>query len=233
MGRRTLLLTAAVVIAALGTAMVFLYVNGVNARALENQKPVRVLVAKDQISAGTSVEAAQAAAAFDVKEISRDSAAAGALSALTPIEHFVALSTIFPGEQILAAKFGPTGSNSSLQIPDGQLAISVQLDDPARVSGYVSAGSKVAVFVTLDDKSRLLLPAVEVIAAGGTTLVPNDNASEEQVPKTLVTLAVDQRQYQQVLYASTHGQLYFALLGKNAKPSAAVPGTDNGNLFAN
>jgi pilus assembly protein CpaB len=246
MGRRTLLLIAALAVAAVGTSMVFLYVNGVNTRALDNQEPVRVLVAKTQISAGTSVTDAQAAAAFDVKEISRDSAAPGALSDLAPIEKFVALSTIFPGEQILVAKFGPPGSTNTLPVPDGKLAISVQLDDPARVSGYVSAGSKVAVFVTIEnkggEKSRLLLPEVEVIAAGGTTLVPSatsdsgetgDTASADQVPKALVTLAVDQEEYQKVFYASTHGQLYFAMIGKDGKPSTTVPGTDIDNLFEN
>jgi pilus assembly protein CpaB len=239
MGRRTLLLIAGLAVAALGTTMVFLYVTGVNARALEDQKPVRVLVAKTQISAGTTVEQAQTAAAFGVKEISRDSAASGALSSLAPIKDFVALSTIFPGEQILAAKFGPPGATSSLSIPDGLLAISVQLDDPARVSGYVSPGSKIAVFVTIDDKgtekSRLLIPEVEVIAAGGTTLVPSDagdGAAAEPVPTALVTLAVDQKQYQKLFYASTHGQLYFAMLGKDAKPLTSVPGTDIDNLFA-
>jgi pilus assembly protein CpaB len=45
MGRRTMLLVAAFVVAALGTTLVFLYVNGVNDRAVADQKQVRVLVA--------------------------------------------------------------------------------------------------------------------------------------------------------------------------------------------
>jgi pilus assembly protein CpaB len=240
MGRRTLLLIAALVVAALGTTMVFLYVNGVNDRALANQRPVQVLVAKTQINAGTSVADAQAAAAFELKEISKASAARGAVSDLSPLANLVALSTIYPGEQILAQKFGPAGSVSALPIPDGKLAISVQLGDPARVAGFVSPGSKVAIFVNIarggQEQTRLLIPEVEVIATGASTLVPTTTSTggatqTEQLPKALITLAVDQRQYQQVFFASTHGQMYFALRGKDPKLSTTVPGTDSGNLF--
>ncbi|MGZ4589853.1 MAG: Flp pilus assembly protein CpaB [Actinomycetes bacterium] len=238
MGRRTLLLITALVVAALGTTMVFLYVNGVNDRALAGQKPVRVLVAKSTINAGTSVADAQAQAAFVPKEISSSSVARGALSDLKPIENKVALSTIFPGEQILLEKFGDAGSTTSLQIPTGKLAITVTMDDPSRVAGYVSAGSKVAVFLSIDingkPTTKLLLPQVTVIGANGQTLSPTTSGSAgtpTDVPKALVTLAVDQSEYQKVLYASSHGKMSLALLGKNAQLNPAAPGTSIDNLF--
>lgn len=248
MGRRTLLLIAALVVAALGTTLVFLYVNGVNDRALANQRPVRVLVAKSQISLGTTVEDAQAAAAFETKEISRDSAAPGALSSLSPVKGQVALATIFPGEQILAAKFGQSGSTSSLPIPEGKIAVSVQLGDPARVAGFLAPGSQVAVFLTIGDgrgagggpaagpeETRLLLPRVEILATGETTVVPSTASAggtqTESLPKTLITLAVDQTQYQKVVYGSGHGQMYLGLLNGSSKVSPAVPGTNANNLF--
>ena len=39
MGRRTLLMIAAIVIAALGAGMIFLYVQGINDRAQADQEP--------------------------------------------------------------------------------------------------------------------------------------------------------------------------------------------------
>jgi pilus assembly protein CpaB len=239
MGRRTLLLIAAMVVAAVGTTMVFLYVHGVNSRALKDQEPVRVVMAKKAISAGTSGADASAAAAFEVKEISKSSAAPGAISDIAPIADLVALAPIYPGEQILTSKFGESASSSALPIPDGKLAISVSLGDPARVAGYVGPGSTVAVFLSTTDKGRqttqLLLPEVEVIAANGKTVVPDtatgDAAAAAPAPGALVTLAVDQEEYQKVLFATKAGELYFALMGKDAKPSLGVPGTTAENLF--
>lgn len=238
MGRRTLLLIAALVIAALGTTMVGFYVHGVNARALQDQEPVRVLVAQKPISAGTSVADAQAAAAFVEREVSKKSAAPGAVSDLAPIESLVALAPIFPGEQILTSKFGESVSSSSLPIPDGKLAISVELGEQARVGGYVGAGSTVAIFLTTTDKgkevTRLLLPEIRVIAANGQTVVPpaaSDGTAAAPTPGGTVTLAVDQEEYQKVLFATKHGELYFALMGKDAKPNLGEPGTTADNLF--
>jgi pilus assembly protein CpaB len=241
MGRRTLLLVAALVVAALGTTMVFLYVNGVNDRALAEQKPVRVLVAKTQIAAGTPVRDAQAAAAFATKEVSASSAADGALSDLTPIVDMVALSTIFPGEQILTAKFGQPGDTSVLPIPEGKMAVSVQLGDPARVAGFVSPGSEVAIFLTIggagdDDVTRVLLPKVQVIATGATTVVSTTTEAggttqTEQLPKAILTLAVDQVEAQKVISASQHGQLYFGLLTKDSIVNQSDAGASPDNLF--
>ena len=63
MGRRTILLIAAVVVAAVGTGLIFAYVNGVNDRALADQSPQQVLVAKVTIPSGTTAaDAAKACA---------------------------------------------------------------------------------------------------------------------------------------------------------------------------
>ena len=56
MGRRTLLLIAALVVAALGTTGIFLYVNGVDERAEAGYDLVEVLVATTPIAAGTSAQ---------------------------------------------------------------------------------------------------------------------------------------------------------------------------------
>ena len=54
MGRRTVLLIAALVVAALGTALVWMYANRADERAQADAAPVEVLVATSDIGAGTS-----------------------------------------------------------------------------------------------------------------------------------------------------------------------------------
>ena len=52
MARRSALLIAAVLIAALGTAMILLYVKGIDDRAAQGQELVEVLTATEAIEAG-------------------------------------------------------------------------------------------------------------------------------------------------------------------------------------
>ena len=54
MGRRTILLIAALVVAALGTALVFMYANRADERAQAGTEQVEVLVATAGIAAGTT-----------------------------------------------------------------------------------------------------------------------------------------------------------------------------------
>ena len=243
MGRRTFLLVAALVVAAVGTTMVFLYVNGVNDRALADQQPVQVLVATAPIAAGTTAADAQSAGALEKRTVSRVSVAPGALSDITPIAEQVALAPIFVGEQIIEAKFGQPGSTSNLPIPEGKLAVSVQLADPARVAGFVSPGSEVAIFLTIEggrgpnnEVTRVLLPKVQVIATGATTVVSTTTTAEgetqtEELPKALLTLAVSQSEAQKVVYGSQHGQMYFGLLTADSKIDKSDTGVTNDNLF--
>jgi pilus assembly protein CpaB len=238
MGRRTVLLVAALVIAALGTTMVFLYVHGVNNEAIHKQDPVSVLVAKKAIEPGTSYKEASDQASFEKVTVSRDALVEGALGATTPLVGKVTTTTIYPGQQIIPQMFGNSGEISTLSVPADRLAISVSLDDPAQVAGFVDAGTNVAIFVTSVAKggsTQLLLPKALVLAIGNKTATPQDTTTtgteEASVPKTILTIAVTQKDYQKVLFASTHGQLNLGLLGKNFTPDATVPPTTASNLF--
>jgi len=237
MGRRAVLLIVAALVAALGTGMVFLYVRGADNRAEATQAPVQVLKAVKQIDVGEKITDAQSAGKIALGTVPRSQLLAGAVDSTTTLGDEVATSTIYPNEQIIAGKFGAGGDESSLTIPDGDIAISVSLSDTGRVSGFVSPGNKVAIFAGGGtDQTRLLLPRVQVIAVGTTTVISKTTtsaagaATTEQLPKTLFTLAVTQDDAERVLYASTHGDLSFGLL--NAKSKVAPgPGVTAKNLF--
>lgn len=231
MARRSVLLLVAVLIALVGTAMIVLYVQGIDERATEGQELVEVLTATDVIEAGESVLEAQEAGKFEKAEVRRDDMVDGALSSTGSIGDLVALGTVFPGEQIIAKRFGTLGDADSLIIPEDKLAVSVELTDPARVAGFVNPGSEVAIFVSADPirikpdgteqklaaYTRLLLPQVQVIGVGATSITSRTTGEEgeqtvEEVAKTILTIAVDQEQAERVIYASRNGDLAFALL---------------------
>jgi len=241
MARRSILLTVAFAIAALGTAMIIMYVQGIDARAADGQTRVEVLTATDVISAGESVADAQAAGKFEKTEVVRADMVDGALSSTASIDNQVALGTIYPGQQIMGQQFGKPGSEDTLTIPDNLLAVSVELTDPERVAGFVNPGSQVAIFASADPEiykpdgttqklapyTRILLPAVQVIGVGDTSVTSrtttdgNGQETTEQIPRTILTLAVTQAQAERVIYASRNGDLSFALRTDKSKASDA------------
>jgi pilus assembly protein CpaB len=241
MGRRTLLLLAALVVAGVGTALVFVYASSANARALHGQHPVEVLVAKTRIPVGTSALQATQKGMFEKKTIARAAATPGALAptALATLDGKVALADIYPGEQILPVKFGIAAQTSGLPIPPGLMAVSVQLGDPARVAGFVAPGSVVAVFATLSPSggtggtsTRLLLPKALVVGVGPTTVgsTPANANPEQQLPRTVLTVALAQKDAQKLVFAAQQGQVYLALLTTSSVVTPDL-GITRQNLF--
>ncbi|MGN6131895.1 MAG: Flp pilus assembly protein CpaB [Nocardioidaceae bacterium] len=242
MGRRTVLLIVAALIAALGTSLVFLYVRGADNRAEAAQAPVQVLKAVAQINPGETLASAQAAGKIQLGTVPRQDALPGAVNSTAGMENQVALSTIFPKEQIITGKFGSAGDQEVLTIPDGDIAISVNLSDTGRVAGFVSPGAEVAIFMNgaagdqAQDATRVLLPKVKVIAVGATTVIsrtttdPQGAQTTEQLPKTLFTLAVNQDEAEKIMYATNHGELSFGLLNDKSKVKPG-PGVSSQNLF--
>jgi pilus assembly protein CpaB len=256
MGRRAIILLLAVILAAAGTLMVWLYVRSLQAGIEAEEQPTAVLVAQAPIVAGTTGAAAQEAAAFTTIEVPLYAAAEGYLSDPSTILDQVALVPIATGEQILSSKFGNPGDQVSFTIPEGKLAASVQLSDPARVAGFIRPSSEVAIFVTLtapdeegaapppgeqaaaagEQFTRVVLPRVEVLAAGQTTVqsitttTPEGAEQTEQISLAILTLALTQEEAQKVIFAQSQGELYFGLLNEESQTELGPP-TTLGTLF--
>jgi len=233
MARRSILLMVAVLIALIGTALIVVYVQGIDARAAEGQELVEVLVATDTIEAGEPVSAAQEAGKFEKKEVRREDLVDGALSSTGSIVDLVAIGAIFEGEQLIAKKFGTLGDTDSLVIPDDKMAMSIELTDFERVAGFVNPGNEVAIFATaldpmrisptgdevkLADWTRVVLPRVPVVGVGTTSVASrttkNDDGEQvtEEVPKTILTIAVTQAEAERLIHADRTTEVTFALL---------------------
>jgi len=233
MARRSVLLLVAILIALAGTAMIVLYVQGIDARATKDQELVEVLVATETIETGESVSAAQEAGKIEKSEVRRADLVEGSLSSTSSISDLVAIGSIYPGEQLIAKKFGSLGDTQSLVIPDDMIAISIELTDFERVAGFVNPGNEVAVFATTNDAvfirpddterklsstTRIVLTRNLVLGVGTTSVTSRTTQTEdgdtatEEVARTILTIAVTQEQAERVILADRTSELNFALL---------------------
>lgn len=243
MDRRRILLVVAVIVALLGTALVFLYVRSADQRAEARFDTVEVLRATQPIEPGESIDSAAAAGKVALQPVVRDYLLPGAQTSLEGLTGQFASVRIFPGEQIIDDKFSETvEATSALPIPDGQVAVSINLTDTARVAGFVNPGSEVAIYLngvnpaSSQPFTRLLLERVTVIGVGSTTPTETTTttaegaATTEALPRTLMTLALDQADAEKVLFSQGNGELAFALLTDNSRINRG-PGVTAADLF--
>lgn len=244
MDRRRLLLVVAAVVAALGVALVFVYARGAESRAAEKYDTVQVLTAAQKIEPGESLDDALESGKVQLTEVVKAQLLEGADSDSEPLRGKVALTTIYPGEQLVPVKFGAVEDVEAaavLPIPKGKVAISVLVSDDGRVGRFIKTGAEVAVIATILSEgstagfTRTLLPRVTVLADGLKTFVPDGSASsevegEDQEIQRLVTLALSQKEAEKVRFAEKAGELSIALLN-DASQVKVGPQVDLDNLF--
>ena len=242
MGRRKVLLVVAVVVAAMGAALVFVYARGAENRAADKFETVDVLVVKTAIERGESANSAYESGKIDIQQVPQANVLTGATADGAAFTDQYALTTMFPGEQLIPEKFGGADeveAETTLPLPEGMVAISINLSDTARVGPFIRPGAKVGVFLTGTlppenvPTTKLLMRDLLVLAIGSTTTVaPSADEGEatptEQLPNTLFTLAVSQKQAEKILFAQGLGELAFALSNANSdlKPGDGVRAED-------
>ena len=255
MARRSLLVLIAVLLGLFGAGAVGLYVSKADSRAQAGQTQRTVLVAKKLIASGTGVDLAQKDGLIGTETMAAKDVPANALVDTGSIKGLSAINDIYPGLPLMAAMFAATkAATGALTLPDGTMAMSVQLTDPERVAGFVVPGSEVAIFATLsvkyvsgpkngqtDDFTQLLLPKVPVLGIGQESLRTANQASgdtassssnsnsntEDKVPVTVLTVAVNQDQAQRLAHAAQVGKLYFALESQKSAVGTPAPPINN------
>lgn len=192
--KRTLAVLAAVVLALLGAGSVMAYASSADQRALAGQRAVEVFVTTDVVPAGTTASEAVSAGLLQRTLIASKGVPAGVLTEVDDSSEEVATTDIAAGEIVLARRFGTErAASAALVVPEGQVAITVELSDPGRVSAFLRPGSDIVVYDTFTARdaeggefvpsgvglsgepgsvnaTRVLLPAAEVLAVGAVTM---------------------------------------------------------------
>jgi pilus assembly protein CpaB len=229
---RVVAVLAAVALAGAATAALVAYAAGADRRAIANQQPVLVYVARARIPAGTSGEDAQNRGLIERTALPRRAVAGGAVRSLEQLGGRVAAVDIVPGEQLLAARWvgrGEAPGGRLLAIPAGHQAVSIALDPTRQVSGFVTPGDRVSVVVSLSlakggrsqRTSRFLLQDVQVLAVGATAQEGRRSGQGRNQSLSAVTLAVRPADVERVVFAAENGSLYLSLLppGQRSVPT--------------
>ncbi|WP_336922673.1 Flp pilus assembly protein CpaB [Aquipuribacter sp. SD81] len=208
---RVLLLIAAFFVAGLGALLVYLYADQADERALAELRPLSVYVVQQPLETGADVATAISEGLVALEDVPGAAVPDNAVGADSTVEQgTVALTTLVPGEVLVASRIGNPSQQERLPLTDGRIAVSFPFEDPNRVADFIRPGSEVAVFLTYDDpealeeqpgggseddvapppaaagedpearRTRLLMDRAQVIAVGATTTQPVPAEGEQQ-----------------------------------------------------
>ena len=226
MGRRTLLLITSILIAAVGTALIGLYVRGANDRAIGDNAVQKVLVATQPIAAGATLSTAD----YTLQDRRAADLPSGFLDARSTVAGR-AIGPIYKG-QILLSQMLTTSDTAvgSHGIAPTQRGITIELQDPERAAGLLEVGSLIDIYSIVNNrvfKDAPVLTSVKVIAIGPANITDagadtadgtsSGTTGAETIPTTLVGLTLSSPDVVALENAQAKGKLFFAVLPGETK----------------
>jgi pilus assembly protein CpaB len=217
--RELVILTASILLAALGTALVWLYVQGIESRANQAAELVPVLAADGDLPAGAPTTGLRLRTAYAPRVL-----AEGALTSKDDLKGKTATTRIAAGQLLLGSMFGP---DPVPPIRPGNVAISLTIEDSRRVLPLVRPGQSAAV-VQLDETTgvRVVVRSALIVGIGTETLGtqrPAGRRAGDSSPQ-VVTFDVSPADGRRLLaLEATPGRTALALLGPGATFPAPTP----------
>jgi Flp pilus assembly protein CpaB len=189
---------AAVVLAGAAAYLSYEYAHKADTRAEKNVQQVDVLVAKGDISKGTTAAQALNSGLISTKHVPRSVMPPNAVANASLLTNEVAVATISQGQFIVGGSFVAPAqvSGFSANVPKGHQAMTISVDSSHGVAGFIQPGDMVNVLYSgpvSDQKSGVpgapepakvaafLVPSVRVLAVGQTTATSAPTATNSSV----------------------------------------------------
>ena len=151
MNRRILGAVAAVLLATIGSFVLFAWVQSAEERALAGEATVDVLVVREAVAEGEP--AADISAKVELEKVPGKVAAEGSVANLSELDGRVAAVDLQPGEQVIKSRFlDPVQfqEQAGVEVPEGLQELTVALDPQRVVGGQLRPGDTAGVFISFE-----------------------------------------------------------------------------------
>jgi pilus assembly protein CpaB len=195
-----------VIAAVIAAIALLVYLNHYRSSVKGGSAPINVLVAKSLIQKGTSGDVVGKTALYQVTSIPKSQVKTGAFVDPSTLTGKVALSDIYPGQQLTSADFGAATNSLTEQLARTERAVVVQLDSPQEVGGQITAGSHVDVWIAFNGQGSngATRPIVRELFQNMTVLnAPSTGGN--------VTLEATSRQAGALIFASENATIWLVL----------------------
>lgn len=197
MKKQIIAVAIAAVLAVAGIFLLVRYAQNAEDRARAGTETVEVLIATQQIPAGTPVE--DLADFVETADVQRADIVADAISSLSSVDGLVTNSTLFEGDQLRQGRFGGTEDIiEDPEVPEGMQELSLAVSGVRLVDGAVGVGDRVGVFTTYGN--RTANPINDLLILEVNTESGLDNAR--------ITVAVDTEDALFLINAAENGSIW-------------------------
>jgi Flp pilus assembly protein CpaB len=254
--RSNLLVLAGIAFFVVGVVIVALLSRDSGDGSARAAGTVDVLVAKEDIPAGTNGD--DAISKVEVRRVNASDRQPDALSTPSQLSNQIFTLKFSKNEQIRSGGLKVRSISPSVQVPEGKEAVAVDVPFVAGGAGYLAPGDLVNVYQVIaappqgttaeppypTPRTQLMLTNVKVIdvqqqvaalgntaqASSQTGIVSRPSSNAEHLT---VLLALDAIDTEKVIFgSSTSGiNLYLTRVGDQAAPSGPTPGRDYQNIF--
>jgi Flp pilus assembly protein CpaB len=258
--RSNLLVMAGIAFFVVGVVIVALLSRDSGSGTAKASGTVDVLVAKEDIPAGTNGD--DAISKVEVRRVDNADRQPDALSTPSQLSNQLFTAKFSKNEQVRSGGLKVRSISPSVQVPAGKEAIAVNVPFVAGGAGYLAPGDLVNVYQVIPSpvtdvtatgnaqlpystpRTQLVLTNVKVIdvqqqvaALGGTTPTTNQTGIVSRpagaADRLTVLLALDALDAEKVIFGSSSIgiNLYLTRVGDKAAPAGPTPGRDFFNIF--
>ncbi len=253
MRSRGLVVALAVLLAVLAGAAVVLYTNGVKKAAQTGGDLKPVIVANQDIPAGSALDPLVESGAFKELSVPAEAVVAGAVTNVTELRGQTTTVPIVANEQVSTSSIssGEQVQGGMIGISKDHVAVTIKLNSPQGGDGHIQIGDNVTVYATftgasiikgtlaqitnpagtstsdrqdLPDFTGTLIPTVKVLDIINPGVDENGNQTGDTVT---ITLDLTKKDAQNLVFAQQNGQIWLGLLppGENGAqlPASQLP----------
>ena len=216
----------ALILAAVGTIALVLYVSRAEERAREGEELVEVYVVKDLIPAGTPSE--QIEEALLVEEVPLKVRPENSVDNLANLAGQVTGVELVPGEQLLSSRF-VTRTNFAnrevgVDVPEDKVEITIALDPERAIGGLITPGTDLLI-------QKVLVTAVQqAVKAGLGDEEERDPLTESPQDELLITLAVSPADAERIIFSAEFGLLWLGA-ERSTVPQTEDPIQTRGSVY--
>lgn len=218
LGVAKILFAFAIALSLFALVLIFQYLSTAEDRALKSFDTVKVLVATEPISRGTSLYDAEQQKLIEIRTYPAEALPLSSLEKISTANgNLVALMDVVPGQILVNEIFGDRIKPAiDFNLPAGKVAITLNLTYAARVAAFLKPGVNVALFSTSNEQNNrpssttTLFRSIQVLAIG--QQIDPDKSMDVGEIADFVTVAVNYDQASQLIQAIQNSRIYLALL---------------------
>jgi pilus assembly protein CpaB len=235
--KRTVVVAVAVAVGVVASVLSYVFLNDAQQRAFHNAKMVPAYVIAKPVPRTLSAAIAISDGYIVQKKVPNEFLPPSAVTNLAALKNTEAVAPFSTGQVLVSSMFvSPTAAANTFsgQIPPGDVAVTVSVDQVHGVAGLAVPGDKVDILISEGATESFMLQNVPIMAIGQSTAASsssNATTTASTGSSNLYTFSVKPADAQRIALAQQQNLGIYLILVPPGSPVVSVPGADLGSIL--